>query len=229
MKINILHLLDGAKSARGLTVIIDVFRAFSFECYAIQNNVKRIIPVASKELAYELKQNNPDYLLAGERGGVKLPGFDYGNSPTEIEYTDLSNRILVHTTSAGTQGLEGAVNADEIITGSFVNAKAVSEYILKTSFEEISLVCMGNGGVTRSDEDDLCAEYIQALLQGETDDISKQIENLKFTDGRRFFDAGKKDVFPERDFYLCTQLNRFPFVLKFKYGPDGLGFIQKTT
>lgn len=85
IKINILDLIEGAKKARGISVIIDVFKAFSFECYAVQNNVKKIIPVASKELAYELKRKNPDYLLAGERKGIMLADFDYENSPTQIE------------------------------------------------------------------------------------------------------------------------------------------------
>ena len=33
MEIRILELIEGAKKAEGLTVIIDVFRAFSLECY----------------------------------------------------------------------------------------------------------------------------------------------------------------------------------------------------
>ena len=227
MKINILQFIEGAKKAQGIAVIIDVFRAFSFECYAVQNNAKKIIPVASKDLAYELKEKNPDWILAGERKGIMLPGFDYGNSPSQIEHLDFSNKTIIHTTSAGTQGLENARNANKIITGSLVNAKAIACYIKANHFKEISLVSMGNEGVRPAKEDDLCAEYIQSLLKDEEIDISKEIEKLKTEGGERFFDMLQNDVFPERDFYLCTELNKFDFVLKFEYDDDGLGYITK--
>jgi len=224
MEIRILRLLEGAKKARGIAVIIDVFRAFSFECYAIHNNVERIIPVASKELAYELKRKNPDYIVAGERKGIMLPGFDYGNSPSQIEHVDLTGKTLVHTTSAGTQGLEGAVIAEEIITGSFVNAKAIASYIKEKRHKEVSLVCMGAEAIARSEEDDLCAKYIEALLRDEKRDFTAEIENLRYTSGKKFFDESRKEVFPERDFHLCTKTDIFDFVLKFVY-EDGIGQI----
>ena len=84
MEVKILHLIDGAKQARGLTVIIDVFRAFSVACYAFGNGARKIISVGDIDLAYKLKKENPGYLLIGERGGKKPKGFDYGNSPTQI-------------------------------------------------------------------------------------------------------------------------------------------------
>lgn len=227
IKINILRYIDGARTARGIAVIIDVFRAFSFECYAVENNIKKIIPVASKELAYKLKKENPKYILAGERKGIMLPNFDYGNSPSQIKDIDLSNKVLVHTTSAGTQGLENAVNADEIITGSLVNSSAVANYIRKGDFEEVSLVCMGNNGTYIAEEDELCGWYIKNLLESNECDISVQMESLKFTAGRKFFDPSTNMHFPQQDFYLCTALNRFDFVLKFEYDHNGIGYIKK--
>ena len=64
-------------------------------------------------------------VLAGERHARRLPGFDAGNSPTEILALDLRGRALVHTTHAGTQGLVNAAGADEVLTGAFVNISAV--------------------------------------------------------------------------------------------------------
>lgn len=156
-----------------------------------------------------------------------LPGFDFGNCPTQIENVDFTGRIIVHTTSAGTQGLENAGNAQEILTGSFVNAKAIAKYIKNSGFEEVSLVGMGNDGVTPAAEDELCACYIKDLLENKNPDISQEIENLKTMGGERFFDSSKNDVFPERDFYLCTALNKFDFVLKFEYDNNGLGYIRR--
>ncbi|MFW6029990.1 MAG: 2-phosphosulfolactate phosphatase, partial [Halanaerobiales bacterium] len=82
MKYKILHLIDGAKEARGLAVVIDVFRAFSTAVYLFANGAERIIPVATLETAHYLKSRNPGWILLGERRGKKIEGFDYGNSPS---------------------------------------------------------------------------------------------------------------------------------------------------
>jgi len=95
MHIDILDLIEGAKQARGLTVIIDVFRAFSTACYVVRNGASEIIPVGDVELAYQLKEENSDCVLMGERKGKILPGFDYGNSPTEIEVIDFSGKTII--------------------------------------------------------------------------------------------------------------------------------------
>ena len=70
-----------------------------------------------------------DCILIGERHGKILPGFDYGNSPSQIENIDFSKKTILHTTSAGTQGISNAKNAKEILTGSLVNARAIAQYI----------------------------------------------------------------------------------------------------
>ena len=82
MNIKILQLIDGAKKATGLAVIIDVFRAFTVEPYIINNRAKKLIPVGDMQIAYDYKEQNDDCILIGERRGIKLPGFDYGNSPS---------------------------------------------------------------------------------------------------------------------------------------------------
>ena len=116
MRIEIYEFVEGARQAVGLTVIIDVFRAFSLECYAIDAGASRIIATASPEEAFRLREIYRGSLLAGERNEKKIPGFDFGNSPTEIIKSDLTGHTLIHTTTAGTAGLVSAVNADMIIT-----------------------------------------------------------------------------------------------------------------
>ena len=64
-------------------------------------------------------------------------------------------------------------------------------------------------------------------MKNEKIDITNEIEKLKTQGGERFFDMLRNDVFPERDFYLCTEVNKFDFVLKFEYGDDGLGYITR--
>ena len=227
MNIKILQLIEGAKQATGLTVIIDVFRAFTVEAYLVNNGVEKLIPVGDKQIAYDYKEKYKDCILIGERRGIMLEGFDYGNSPTQIEKIDFSGKTVVHTTSSGTQGIANAKNAKEILTGSLVNAKAIAEYIKMQNPEDVSLVCMGNGGESEAREDTLCAEYIKSLLEGKDLNLNYEIENLKNIAGKRFFDPKLQDIFPERDFYLATELNKFDFVLKLEKDNEGMNYIKR--
>lgn len=227
MNIKILQLIEGAKQATGLSVIIDVFRAFTVEAYLVNNGVQKLIPVGDKQIAYDYKEKNKDCILIGERRGIMLEGFDYGNSPSQIEKIDFSGKTVVHTTSSGTQGIANAHNAKEILTGSLVNAKAIAEYIKMQNPKDVSLVCMGNGGESEAREDTLCAEYIKSLLEGKNPNLDYEIQNLKNMAGKRFFDPKLQDIFPERDFYLSTELNKFNFVLKVEEDDKGLNYVKK--
>lgn len=214
MKIEVLHLLEGARQAKGLTVIIDVFRAFSTACYAFDSGADKIIPVALIDEAFRLKEQNQDYLLMGERNEMKPEGFDYGNSPSQLPEKGLKGKTIVHTTSSGTQGIAAATNASEIITGSFVNAGAILNYIRDKNPEQVSLVCMGYACEYPTDEDTLCAEYILQQLTGISSDFNEMVETIRKGSGARFFDVSKQGWSPHEDFDLCLDLNRFDFVLK---------------
>jgi len=228
MNIKILHMIEGAKQATGVAVIIDVFRAFTVEAYLMNSGAEKIIPVGDMEIAYNYKEKNPEAILVGERHGKILPGFNYGNSPSQLENIDFSNKVIVHTTSAGTQGIANAKNAKEILTGSLVNAKAIADYIKKNNYEDVSLVCMGLEAVSETEEDNLCAYYIKSLLENKPIELEKEIENLKVTSGAKFFDKEQQEVFPEKDFYLSTEVNKFNFVLKLeKDKKTGLDYITK--
>ena len=104
-------IVNNAEEATGLAIIIDVFRAFTVEPYLINNGVERIIPVGDKEIAYKYKEENPETILIGERQGKILPGFNYGNSPSQLENIKFDSKVIVHTTSAGTQGIANAKKA----------------------------------------------------------------------------------------------------------------------
>lgn len=214
-QIDILHLIEGAKKAKGLTVIIDVFRAFSLECYLYDMGVKEIRPVGTIEEAFRRREDLTDAVLVGERHGKKCEGFDYGNSPSSIQVENVRDKIIIHTTSAGTQGIVNANGASEIITGSLVNAKAVAEYIMRQQPQTVSLVCMGNGGVRSAAEDELCAEYIKSILEGhELQDFEQRVAKLRYHGGEHFFDENRQDIYPQEDFWMCTEYNRFSFVIR---------------
>lgn len=223
-KINRLHLIEGAKQAEGLTVIIDVFRAFSLECYLHDMGVKAIRPVGSIEDAFRLSEIIPDSILVGERGGKKCEGFDYGNSPSSVIPEHVNGKTIIHTTSAGTQGIVNAQNASEIITGSLVNAKAIVQYIRKKNPEVVSIVSMGTAGTRTNPEDELCADYLISMLEGkEMEDIKERIAGLRTNGGEHFFDPDRQEIFPEADYWMCIKYDQFPFVIRIE--KDELGFL----
>ena len=226
MEINILQLLDGARQAKGLTVIIDVFRAFSVTCYAYAGGVERIYPVGDIEQAYQIKQDHPDYILVGERNEQKPEGFDFGNSPTQLLAGQIKAKTMIHTTSSGTQGIANAKNAVEIITGSFVNAGAIVRYIQSKQPKVVSLVCMGYACSYPTDEDTFLAEYLKAQLENQPVDFEAMVDKLRLGAGARFFAPEKQAWAPSSDFDLCLSLNRFDFVLKVEQ-EDGRNYLQK--
>jgi 2-phosphosulfolactate phosphatase len=213
MQIDIVDFVAGAQSARGLAVVIDVFRAFSVGCYAFAGGAAAIHPFADIEAARRLKLQHPDWLLIGERFGKRLPGFEYGNSPTDIEHLELQGRTLIQTTHSGTQGLANASLADEVITGALVNAGAIVRYAQLRSFEQVTLVRMGQAASARCVEDDLCAEVIAARLRGEPFDIGTIRPRLRAAPSAdKFFDPAC-DWAPEGDFERCAAVDKFDFVL----------------
>jgi 2-phosphosulfolactate phosphatase len=215
MKIDCLDYVEGARAARGVAVIIDVFRACSLACYASAGGVARIIPLAGIEEALQLKQAHPHFIAAGERHGRRLPGFDCGNSPTELARLDLRGRTLLHTTHAGTQGLVFARAADVVLTGSLVNAAALCRYVTRLAPAQLTLVRMGVAAAGRSDADDVCAELLYARLSGQTAPGQHAIrERLRGSaEAQKFFDPACTWA-PEEDFERCSALDRFDFVLQ---------------
>lgn len=225
--ITISSLVSGARRAKGLTVVIDVFRAFSLEAYMYAAGVSEVIPVMTVEKAFEMREKDPGIVLVGERRGVRCEGFDFGNSPSQLRGTDLNGRKVVHTTSAGTRGLLSVPDRRDLITGSFVNAAAVARYILASDAEEVTLVPMGLGGSVKTDEDELCALYIRSLVEGDpVKDIDKKLRKLKYTDGSKFFSPMKQKVFPQDDFWMCIRRDIFDFVIKVEDTEDGLKTVR---
>src|SRR5690606_18367462 len=112
--------LDTCSVHSGLVVVIDVLRAFTTAAYAFHRGASEIILVSTVEEAFALRERFPGSLLMGEVDGIRVPGFDLGNSPAEVEAMDLSGRRLIHRTSAGTQGVVRSVRAKILLAASFV-------------------------------------------------------------------------------------------------------------
>lgn len=212
MNITILKSVDEAVRATGLTVIIDVFRAFSTEMYIFNQGARYIIPVQTLDEAYALKKNHPEYVLVGERGGIKPEGFDYGNSPTEIQSVDFTDKVVVHTTSNGTKGLLLATGADEVLTGSFINAAAIVKHIKKLNPKTVSLVSTSPNIHEENNEDLMLAYYLRDCLEGKepSEDDIKQMMKKTTAYSLLFNEVGV----PATDFDLCLDFNRMNFVVK---------------
>jgi 2-phosphosulfolactate phosphatase len=221
MEIKILEFAEGAQKARGITVIIDVFRAFSVACYAFDAGAVRLVATAKVEEAFNLKSKYRNSVLMGERNERKIEGFDFGNSPTEIIKSDLSGKTVILTTTAGTSGLINAKNADLVITGSIVNAGAIVKYIRALDPRIVSLVAMGYRAAESAYEDLMCAEMIAAGLRNVNEDFETRISDLRLSTGKRFFQPENIDFSPPTDFFLCTMINRFSFILRGEKRLDG--------
>jgi 2-phosphosulfolactate phosphatase len=200
-----------------------VFRAFSVAPHAYAAGALRVLPTGAIEDALAMRNAMPDVLLVGERHARRLPGFDAGNSPTEVIALGVAGRTLVHTTHAGTQGLVEAKDADEVLTGSFVNLSAIARYIRQRAPQYVTIVRMGHEARERCAEDDLCAATLVALLRGEaaptSDAVRAQLRSAPAA--RKFFDPAC-DWAPAPDFDYCTEVDRFDFVLKVRRDGDGL-------
>ena len=124
-----------------IVVAIDIFRATSSICYGIANGAEAIIPVSTIEecRAYEKE----GYLLAAERDGKVVEGFDFGNSPFAYTKEKVSGKTIVLTTTNGTHAIdESKKTAYQVIVGSFLNVDAVCDY-LKTQDKDVFLLCAG--------------------------------------------------------------------------------------
>jgi 2-phosphosulfolactate phosphatase len=205
--IRIARFIDGARSATGHVVIVDVFRAFTTAPFCIAAGASEIVLVADHEQALAMKRDDPSLFLTGEIDGRPIPGFDAGNSPSVIERLDLRGRRVVQRTSSGTQGVVAAVNAREILLGSFVIAEATVRH-LNGNAHEVTVVSMGERGILASSEDDACARYLEARLRGDRPDVDAIIASLWTNE-----DPNWPEWFPRRDAELACQVDRFDFAL----------------
>jgi len=125
-----------------VVVIIDIFRATTSICYGIDNGAEAIIPVSQVEECLAYQEIHPEYLLAAERNGEVVDGFDFGNSPFSYTKEKVSGKTIVLTTTNGTHALHLSRSAKKVVIGSFLNLTAVCDW-LKDQHENVLLVCSG--------------------------------------------------------------------------------------
>ncbi|MFH1489145.1 MAG: 2-phosphosulfolactate phosphatase [Pseudomonadota bacterium] len=209
---------EGAREARGLVVIIDVFRAFSCQPLFFHFGAGRVILEADPDKAEALKREHPEWILVGEVNEVPLEGADLGNSPAEIilkgEET-FKGKWVLHRTTAGVTGAAAALSrADEVLLGSFLTAGALTRYIKGKSPGLVTLVAMGDRASKRAPEDEACADYLEHLLTGKPFDVVRALKEVVFQPTAQKFIQGMKPYLPREDPIFCLQRDLFDFVLR---------------
>lgn len=206
--------LETCHEATGVVVVIDVLRAFSNAAYAFSRGAKEIHPVGGVEEALKFKAETPNTLAAGEVGGLPPEGFDFGNSPTQTKELDLTGRIIVQSTGAGTKGIVRSVKAGTMFAASFVVASATVKLIQGLAPETLTFVITGQYRPGHGDEDVACAEYLERLFEGQQPDPASFIERVfKSRDAIKHLDPN----FPEflrSDLDLCTAIDAFDFAMR---------------
>lgn len=114
-------------------VLVDALRASATVCCLLYRGAEALYVAGEVEEARQLQADNPGWLICGERGGVKLPGFDLGNSPTEILGRDLHGKTVVFTSSNFAYRLVAARAASAMLVGTSVNASACCQKALSVA------------------------------------------------------------------------------------------------
>jgi len=218
--------VQGVREACGVAVIIDVFRAFSCEPLFFHFGVGKVILEADPQKAIMMKREKPELILVGELNEVPLENADLGNSPSEIILKGeayFKGKTVIHRTTAGVSGAAAALEkAEEVILGGFLTAKAIADYILEKKPAIVTLVAMGERGVTKSPEDEACADYLEHLLTGSPYDPVHGLRQVVFHPSTQKFLLGTLPYLPREDPIFCLQRDLFTFVLTLKRQGDFL-------
>ncbi len=205
--------LATCSTAKDLVVAIDVLRAFTTAAYLFSKGVKEIILVSGVEEAFSLREAMPDCLILGEVHGVKVSGFDLGNSPSELVDRNLSGKRIIQRTTAGTQGVVLATKAKKILTAALTNVSATARYIKRLSPEKVTLIHTGAHPEDGwGDEDVACADAIENLLLGGSVDWKNITRRVRHSRSASHFDGTKFD-YPPEDLELALEIDRFAFAM----------------
>jgi 2-phosphosulfolactate phosphatase len=153
--------------AGGVAVVIDVLRATTTVVHALAAGCCAVRPCAEVEEARRLagQMRAGKVVLAGERDGLPLPGFDAGNSPGEFTAARCRGCTLVLTTTNGTKALLRAAAAERAMVAAFVNFSAVCEQ-LRQEARPIHVLCAGNCGEVALEDALLAGALVDRLCDG---------------------------------------------------------------
>jgi 2-phosphosulfolactate phosphatase len=159
--------------AEGLTapvaIVVDVLRATSTIAQALAAGYERVLCCREIEDARAAAAEDGDAVLGGERRAVRIPGFDFGNSPSEYQ-GDPAARTLVLTTTNGTRLLLAAASRCEVVlVGSLLNLTAVASAARETGAQDVGVMCAGVAGEFALDDAYVAGRIATTLGGGDTD------------------------------------------------------------
>ena len=208
----------GARTAAGagaVVVVVDAFRASTTIAVLVSKGA-RVVPVASIE---EAASAGTDFRI-GERGSVKVAGFDFGNSPTEVLASKIppGSTVALSTTN-GTRIVEAAAGARAILTGAFVNAGSVARYLSDATQDNREVIVIGCGWEgRRASEDEAAAGAILHRLGSrgaELDERARRVVGRYLSAGTLTDNSAArrlKRLGYERDLDFCLGEDTVPVV-----------------
>lgn len=123
-----------------IVVIVDILRATTSICTAFKNGVKSLIPVPSIEEAKEYKKNG--FIVASEKDGKVLDFADFGNSAFDFSEENVKGKVVAYCTTNGTKAIDLAKDADQVAMGSFINLRALSDWLIEQD-KNVVILCSG--------------------------------------------------------------------------------------
>ena len=218
-----LNRLQNQAAANDTVVVIDVLRSFTTAAVALSRGASAIYPVDGISAGIVLAGRLGDAVSVGAiEGGDPAPGFDFGNSPSRLLKADLTGKPVVMSTAAGVRGLQRYRQARKLYATSLVCARATAEAIRAAGADEVCVIITGEWVDRDGDEDVACADYIEALLRGESpapEDFARRVRDSDF--GRRF-SAGIWPNLPAADLDLAAQADLFRFAMRVRCEGDHL-------
>ncbi|MCL5793431.1 MAG: 2-phosphosulfolactate phosphatase [Candidatus Thermoplasmatota archaeon] len=179
-----IEILDGRKDRiphEGTAVLVDILRSTTTMPILLKQNASYILPCATIKRARAIKREHPDYVIAGERYGFKVPRFEYGNSPSEIWGIDFKGKTVIFTSTNGTKILE-KIHVDRVFIASFVNASGTLSEIAHD--DEVYIIASGRPD-GYADEDFIFAEYLESFLKGEKPSFADYKKKIMESSGAR--------------------------------------------
>jgi 2-phosphosulfolactate phosphatase len=216
--------LGPADRSSHLFIVVDVLRASSTMLTAFSNGCESVIAVAEPPEAFALCEGRPELLLAGERYGHKIAGFNLGNSPFEMTHAAVGGRTLVTCTTNGTKAIVASQVGAETIVGAFLNASAATAYA-RAARRDVTILCSGKFGA-HALEDLACAGLIAEMLTGAVESATELSAGA--VEARALYRENRNDlagfvaetehgrylaeIGMGRDVAYCAQVDRFELV-----------------
>ncbi len=179
-------IIDGRKEKNfdGSTkILIDIFRSTSTIPLILYKEAKYVIPVRTVTETRRLKNKNPEYLTSGERFGIRIPGFNYENSPYSIMNSNLKDKILLFTSTNGIKVLfKIREYPGDIYISSFINFTATYEAV--KNLDNVSLI-VSNRPDGKSDEDYIFADMFKEKLEGRDVNIEEYMDRIRESHGAK--------------------------------------------